>query len=176
VTIPEMTRQSGWVIGLALVLMIAGLVADLGFVHPQLKEYRSLNAERLRLRDRLVDIESQREAFRQLSGYLDAGGPDAGGGESRLPDPVDYLAEGIQFAKLWRLELRTGVVGASDGFLRSRIFLRAKGSYAQIVDFISWLEKGKRLVAVDALSIQPIIDSRDLELRINVSIYDHIEE
>ncbi|MBU1699085.1 MAG: hypothetical protein KJ970_17100 [Candidatus Eisenbacteria bacterium] len=171
-TLQKWKKRAGLTIGTAVLLLLLGLVIDLGAVNRQLGEYEDLKVQREQLRRQLTKIENQSAYEDRLAGYFAGMKGDSLAIPAKLVDPIDFLAGGLRKSNLKRLELRTEKSSQTGQLTRNRYFLRANGSYNQIIDFFKWLERGGQLSTIDAFSIEPIIDSSDLELRLNLSIYD----
>lgn len=163
-------------IGLALVLplllLILGLVADIGFTRPKLKEVRQLAARHSELQKRLVELERQERRGDELAAYL--GGDNLEDALSNLAgeDPLAYLNELIEAAGLRRQELGTEETAEFGKLRGTQFYLRLTGSFSRILDFVQRLEQSPRLASVDALILDKEAGSGQLKARLRVAIYE----
>jgi hypothetical protein len=163
---------STWVVLLATGLVVGGVALDFGFTQPQRRAVEQLRRQRADLLGRTAEINSRDAEQKRWAAYLGAASLDAALGERRGQDPIRILGDAMDSSGLRRLELGSQATGETERLRRSRLFLRALGSYPQITQFVASLERDSRLITVDALTIQPATDSNGLELRMNLSIYE----
>ncbi|MBK6898958.1 MAG: hypothetical protein IPH09_06705 [bacterium] len=162
------------VLAAAGLLLVVGLVIEMAFARPRLQEIQRLTAECARLQSQIQDQQRLDSESRQLAVHFDVAGL-AELTDRTQPDAVAYLGQALDRSGLQRLDMTTN--GGEDfGRLRRSDFLiRARGNYAEIQTFVRDLESGRRLVSIDALAIKTMLESRDLEGRFNISIYDPTE-
>ena len=162
------------VLAAAGLLLVVGLVIEMAFARPRLQEIERLTGECARLQAQIQDQLRLESESRRLAVHFDMSGLDEL--TNRSPsDAVAYLGQALDRSGLQRLDMTTN--GGEDfGRLRRSDFLiRARGNYAEIQTFVRELERGRRLVSIDALAIKTMLESRDLEGRFNISIYDPTE-
>lgn len=162
------------VLAAAGLLLVVGLVIEMAFARPRLQEIQRLTGECARLQSQIQEQQRLDSESRQLAVHFDVAGLAELTDRSQ-PDAVAYLGQALDRSGLQRLDMTTN--GGEDfGRLRRSDFLiRARGNYAEIQTFVRELERGRRLVSVDALAIKTMLESRDLEGRFNISIYDPTE-
>jgi hypothetical protein len=156
---------------LAILLLALGLVTDLGFTRPRLQEVRRLMAERTRVLETLARVsQTEREAL-DLAHRLGAGDLSEALAAQRREDPLTYLGQEVERAHLVRRELGSQASETVGSLRRNRYHLGVRGSYFQILGFLRTIEQGSWLVTVDALSMEQMPESADLEGRIYLSVY-----
>jgi len=150
--------------------LATGLTIDLGYSGGRADELRRATERRGELLRELVLVQSSQGREQQAARLL--GAEDAAGLVAALDagDPVSYVSRQIESSGLTRVEMRTAEVGAGGRIRRTNAFLRATGSYKQIHAFLAALERGPMLAIVQSFSIQQPLESRQLELRLDVSI------
>jgi hypothetical protein len=157
--------------GGGLLLLAVGLVIEIGFARPLLREIGSMNEERSRMRTEIIrqgELDKDGSALAEVFGLADL----AELGRAPVVDPLAWLGTTISDAKLVRLDLTN--TGAADfgKVRRSDFTVRTRGSFAQMQQFVRSLEAGPRLVAIDAFTISTQFDKQSLEGRFMLSIYD----
>lgn len=161
-----------WIVLLAAGLVLVGVALDFGFTRPQLRTVGQLRQQRADLLGRSTQVSSRDAEQKRLAAYLGVSDLKNALVEHRGEDPIRVLGDAMERSGLRRLELGTQAGGETDRLRRSRLFLRALGSYPDITRFVASLERDDRLITVDALTIQHASESSDLELRMNLSIYE----
>jgi hypothetical protein len=164
--------RSTWIGLLAAGLGVGGAAIDLGFTQPQRRAVERLRLQRADLLGRTAEINSRDSEEKRWAVYLGSADLKSALAERRGEDPITFLGDAIERSGLRRLELGSQAMGETDHLRRSRLFLRALGSYRQITEFVTKLEREERLITVDALTIQPAVESSGLEVRMNLSIYE----
>jgi hypothetical protein len=157
---------------LAIGLLLAGIALDFGFAQPQRRAVESMRRQRAELLSQSAELTGRDVEERRLALYLDAEDLASALASQRGEDPVNILGAAVEKSGLQRLELGTQASAETERLRRSRLFLRALGSYGQVVSLVSSLEREKRLISIDALTVQRTLDSGDLELRVDLSIYE----
>lgn len=157
--------------GGAILLLVAGLVIEMGFARPLLREIAGMNEERSRMRTEILrqgELDKDGESLAAVFGLDDL----AQLGSQPATDPLGWLGKALSDSKLVRLDLTA--TGAEDfgKVRRSDYTVRAKGDYPSMQRFVRRLEAGPRLVTIDAFTIKTLYDSNDLEGRFMLSIYD----
>ena len=158
-------------LGLAVVLLAAGLIIEGTVAKPRLRRLQALDAERTRL---MGEIDQQRHIEaegRTAAALLGIDSLDEVAGMERS-DPIAYLGSLIEASGLMRLGLNTDDRDVAGTLDHQRFTLRVRGDYRALQDFVQRVESGPRLAAVDAFTISPDMDGKDLEGRFNLSIYD----
>jgi hypothetical protein len=153
-------------------LLVCGLAADVLLTRPALMRTRRLTAQRekaLKQFDQLRARDDERNLLAAVLGASDLEEVIAGRDET---DGFVFLGEALAAAGLERLELATQESGASRHLRRSRFSLLARGGYDQVLLFLRSLEQSGRLVTVDVVKIDRVIGGKQLECRLNISIYD----
>jgi len=152
-------------------LLVIGLVIEMGFARPRLRELSSLIEERSRLLAQIrtqQQMEGQSDELAEHLGLSDLSelstAPDA--------DPATYLGLLLDHSRLVRLSLTTSGDKQFSGVKRSDFSLRAQGGYDDMQTFVRNLESGPRLASVEAFDIRTQVGTRELEGRFNISIYD----
>jgi hypothetical protein len=169
-----MVPQGRTVAGLAAILLLSGIVVDVGFVQPRLREISRLRTQMSDAKARVAQQSRQVEEVERLMrglGVADLGEAIADQGAT---DPVTFLGRMIDEARLTRLELSTRASGDVGHLRRTRFSLRILGTYPRFVELVRSLEQSKRLVTIEALSLEPASEASGLEGRLDVSIYDPI--
>jgi Tfp pilus assembly protein PilO len=171
-------NKEGWSTRAALagsaawVLLLLGLVLDLALVRGQMAELRRLRAEEARLQTRYREIRNRGAETLGLAEHFGVEDLDRLEEDYAAVDAVAFLADALSAARLRRLELGTEESSRGRHLRRTQFFLRAQGTHQRILDFIRRMEGGPRVVTLEALSIQRILGSNQLELRANLSVYD----
>jgi len=156
----------------ALMLLVFGVLVDFGYTKPRLDEMRRLEAERNSLLTRINELADRNSESNALARSLSRDKLEDIFDEVDGLEPVAYVGQILSATPLTRLEMTTtGTVGAGR-LHRTEISLRVLGRYSHMVDFVRSLETGRRLVTVDAMIIEQVMGTRDLEGRLNLSIYD----
>lgn len=152
-------------------LLAIGLVVEIFFARPRLQEIRALTGECAGLQAQLQDQLRLDGRSSQLAVHF--GMPDLGTlAQPPRSDAVAYLGQTLDRSGLRRQDM-TSSGGEDFGRLRRSDFVvSAHGDYAQFQTFVRELEAGQRLAVIDALSIRPLLESRQLEGRFNISVYD----
>jgi hypothetical protein len=161
---------------LPLILLILGLLVDIGFTRPKLRAVRSLEVQKAQLQRRLVQLERQEQRVDELAAYL--GGDDLNEALSNLDvgDPLAYLSQLIETARLRRQELGTEETTEQGKLRRTQFYLRVIGSFSRILELVRQLEQSPRLAVVDAMILEKEYDSGQLKARLRVSIYEPVLE
>lgn len=159
----------------AVVLLVVGLVVEGMVTKPRQYEIEDLLVEKERLHAELERQQNLEADSREMAALLGIDSLDELEVGSQ-PDAVAYISELLTDAKLVRLALTTS--GQEDaGVLRATSYtLRAKGGFRGMQDFVQKVEDGERLASIDDFRILPEIDSKSLEGRFNLTIYDLREE
>lgn len=159
------------VLAIAGLLMVAGLIVEMGFARPRMREISRLIEERSQL---LAQIRAQQSQDGLSDEMADQLGLDdlARLGAAPEADPATYLGKLLDQSRLVRLSLTTAGGKEFNGIRRSDFNLRAQGGYAAMQAFVRDLESGPRLASVEAFDIRTQTDTSALEGRFNISIYD----
>jgi Tfp pilus assembly protein PilO len=158
---------------LAVGLLFLGLIVDLGFTGPQIRNLTRSTAERDQLRQQMMTAGRQKERGQTLARALGGQELDEALRAQAAMDPIDYLGRLLAQAGLRRTELGTQKSVDSERLRRTSFFLRACGRYGQIVAFLRDLEESPRLVLIDDFTLQPAPDdARLLEARIELSMVE----
>ncbi|MDM7916490.1 MAG: GspMb/PilO family protein [Candidatus Eisenbacteria bacterium] len=150
-------------------LLVAGIVIHLALVQPQQNRVRALAAQRTQLLQTAADRRMRSDLERQR---LEALGMDDSASFGPRADAVAMIGDAVDASGLHRLELGTTSNSDLGGVRHTSLFVRATGSYRQISRLVLDLERRERLVAVEAIRIEPVTESSDLELRLRLSVYD----
>jgi len=152
-------------------LALATAAADMLLVQPGFAGFETLNARRLGLMqdvDHLLEREQEGRELARLLKLESIEGLDGADAQ----DPVVFLGDCLDAAQLARLELNTESTESAGVLRRTRMTLRAKGRYEDIVTFVKLLESGSRVVTIDKVQIAQVPQTLDLEARLGLSIYD----
>lgn len=158
-------------IGGAVLMLVAGLVIEMGFARPLMNEINAMKAERGRIRTELVRqsaLDKEGTALATVFGLEDL----AELGRRPEQDALGWLGRTLSDSRLVRLELTSS--GAEDfgKVRRSDFTVLARGDFPAMQRFVKRLEEGPRLVTVDAFTIKPLFNTDELEGRFMLSIYD----
>jgi hypothetical protein len=174
---PSGNRRAVVFLGLAVLVLAAGLVTELTLLRPRLARWRALEAQRVELLQRLGETSAQQRENRVLAAYLDLASLDELDlATANLVDPVLYLDNQVAASGLERLELTSVGTMVQDGLRRSRFTLRARGGFAAVTALINGLEAGRRVVSVDAFVVERPVGENSLEARISLSVHDPVGE
>jgi len=156
----------------AAALLLLALALDLGFTRPGHDLVQALAVEQARVSTEIGRTSARDIEHRELAERL--GVDELGDLVTTTPpeDPLSYLGATLDRSRLTRLELTTMGTSSSGRLQRTRFTLRVLGSYGQILDFVRDLEEGPRLVTVDALTIETMLEQTALEGRLTLSIHD----
>ncbi len=157
----------------AIVLpLVACAVIDVAFTQPQLRTVKRLAAQRAELLEKLTEASERERRSKRLAQFLEV---DDLTQLATLTgeDPLTYVASMVKAARLTQLELTAGDSGRIGSYRRARFTVRLQGSYERTLDFVRMLEEGARLASIDALVVKRA-DSRSVENRFNISIYDPV--
>jgi hypothetical protein len=159
------------ILAIAGLLLVVGLIVEMGFARPRLREISRLIDERSQLLSQIRAQQMQDGLSDEMAEHLGVGdlselasAPDA--------DPATYLGMLLDHSRLVRLSMTTDGGKEFSGIRRSDFSLRAQGGYAAMQAFVRDLESGPRLASVEAFDIRTQTDSSQLEGRFNISIYD----
>lgn len=171
-----MTRSGGpteavRLAALAVILLVVGLIVDLGFAQPRLREAKRLAAERVKRLEKVHQSSQGEREVQDLARCLGAEDLATGLAALRDTDPLSRLARELDRARLTRLDLSSQPSEIIGTVFRTRYSLRVQGSYGHILDFLRVLEQGAVPLTVDALSIAQVPDSPVLEARFDLSVY-----
>jgi hypothetical protein len=171
---PLRRNSTGLILVLPLALLILGLLVDIGFTRPKLRAVRSLADQKAQLQKRLVQLERQGQTVDELAAYL--GGDDLNEALSNLDvgDPLAYLSQLIEAARLRRQELGTEETSELGKLRRTQFYLRVTGSFSRVLELVRQLEQSPRLASIDAMILEKEFDSGQLKARLRVSIYEPI--
>jgi hypothetical protein len=165
------SSQAGAVLGFAVSLLVAGLLVDIAFTQPRLREVRRLRLQRDELLHQLGNVENREHEVKAIAELLSVDtlaelrpAPD--------DDPLTFVGRLLEGSRLTRLELSTTGTSETESFRRTRFALRVLGSYGRILEFVRNLERGPRLATVDAFVIEAATGPEALEGRLNISIHD----
>jgi hypothetical protein len=172
---PLRGTSTGLALVLPLVLLILGLLVDIGFTRPKLRAVRSLADQQVQLQRRLAQLERREGRVDELAAYL--GGDNLNDALSTLDvgDPLAYLSQLIEAARLRRQELGTEETTELGKLRRTQFYLRVTGSFSRILELVRQLEQSPRLASVDAMILQKEFDSGQLKARLRVSIYEPVQ-
>jgi hypothetical protein len=161
-------------LGLAAALLAIGLVVDLGFIQPQVRQMRQLGLQRDQLLDQIGQGLDRSRQRKDLARYLNVTDLSELLNDKRESDPLAYIGARLDANSLTRLELTHAGTSAMNNLQRTQFALRVLGSYQNILNFLCDLERGSRLATVDAFTITTVRESRSLEARLNISIYEPV--
>ena len=157
----------------AMALLVLGLGVHTLLNQPRMEEIAGLRERHGNLLGQATQLARVERENRDLErAYGGEGGASLLAGAA--VDPLAFISRAVDVARLTRIELGTEASGVTGDLQVTRFTLRVSGSYPHIVDFVRTLELGPRTVAVQALMIQPMADSGELEARMHVSVYDPI--
>jgi len=159
-------------LALAAVLLGLGVVIDLGFTQPRIREIEQLQGRRSELLGQFAQqVATEREGadLAEILAIEDLSGAALTGS---TVDPLTYVGGLIEVAGLRRLALTHEERRKTVRLTRTRLMLRVEGSYRQILSFVRALEQGARLIIVDTFSIEPAADSQRMEARMSISVFD----
>jgi hypothetical protein len=165
------SSRTSAVLGFAVLLLVAGLLVDIAFTQPRLREVRRLRLQRDELLRQLGNLENRQHEVRAIAGLLSV---ETLAELRATPEntPLIFVGRLLEDSRLTRLELSAAGTSESDSFRRTRFALRVLGSYGRILEFVRTLERGPRLATVDAFAIEAATGPEALEGRLNISIYD----
>jgi Tfp pilus assembly protein PilO len=157
--------------GLAGGLFLLGLAVDLGFTRKQQESARRGSEARVGLRTRWRTQEQAGTEAQLLSHRLGENDLATSLEDLRLVEPIELVAGHLAASNLEREELGTEGSTVGGALRRTRLYLRASGSYAQVFLFLRRLEKGPSLITVDDLRLGSVSETSRLELRLRLSVY-----
>jgi hypothetical protein len=157
---------------LAGALLLAGLVVDLGVTQPRARELRALNHRRAELFEVVRQEAGRARESQMLMRWMVADSLENRSSPDFPDGPISYVDGLLAQGDLTRLELSALKETTRNGLQRTQLQVRVIGGYAQILDFMRRIEQGRRLVVIDAFSVEATENSRTLEARFSVSIYD----
>ena len=157
---------------IGVILLVLGIGIDLGFTQKQSQNVRGLITEREQLREKLLTLESRDSDSQRFAAHFGVERLTDLFDQDGRTDPVAYLSDVLAESKLTRLELGTMATAEVGKLQRTQFFLRANGRFEQVWKFARQMEQGPRLVTVDALKMEQMIESSNVEARFNLSIYD----
>ncbi|MBM3318923.1 MAG: hypothetical protein FJY75_13830 [Candidatus Eisenbacteria bacterium] len=169
---PRPVSRPPLILLLAAGLLAAGLLIDAALARPRLRELRRLTERRTEVLLQMArDIERDSRA-RRLARLL--GAEDLAAAYAAYPrgDAPSFIAQALERARLERLELTVGATVAEGRLRRADLQVRARGSYARILDLVRELEQGPRLVRIRTLMIQTEPESATLTAQWSLSVYD----
>lgn len=157
----------------ATLLLIGGLAIDMFFVKPNLSSVKRLNNERLQLmQNNETNLTLGREIV-QLKSLLKVATLEELGDLNSI-DPIAYVGARLDETRLQRVEITTGETDIAGKLKRTKVSVRVRGQYNDIVSLVRMLEVGVRLVTLDDLDIEQLeLDSR-LEARLNMTVLDPV--
>jgi Tfp pilus assembly protein PilO len=147
-------------------------VVDLGVTQPRARELRALHRHRTELFAAVRERAGRGHESEMLKRRLAGDGLADQEGSTPVAGPLSHIDALLSSSDLTRLELSTIEESSRDGLQRTQLQVRVVGDYAQILDFTRRIERGQRLVVIDAFSIEATESARALEGRFNISIYD----
>ena len=157
---------------LAGALLLVGLVVDLGITQPRARELRALNQRRAELFEAVREEAGRGRESQMLMRWMVADSLENRSSLDLPEGPVSYVDGLLAQGDLTRLELSALEETTRNGLQRTQLLVRVIGGYAQILNFMRHIEQGRRLVVIDAFSVEATENSRTLEARFSVSIYD----
>jgi hypothetical protein len=157
---------------MAVVLLVLGIVVDLGFTQKRSQDVRRLARERAQLQEKLSNLESRDLGSQKLAAYFGVERLTELLDRDQRADPVTYVSDLLNESGLTRLELGTMATSEVGRLQRTEFYVRASGRYKRVLDFTRKLEQRPRLARVDALVLEQMVESSHLEARFNLSIYD----
>jgi hypothetical protein len=157
---------------LAVLLLVMGILVNLGFTRRQEEQVKHWAAERSRLREKLAILDTQDDQGLEFGHALGAQDLDAALAAQGGTDAVAFIGRALDRARLNRLELSTTSTSTENRIRRTKFFLRATGSYGRVIEFLHSLEQGPRLVTVESLVLQEGNDPGSLEARVELTIYE----
>lgn len=157
---------------LAGALLLVGLVVDLGITQPRARELRALNQRRAELFEAVRQEADRGRESQMLMSWMVADSLEKRTSSDLTEGPISYVDGLLAQGDLTRLELSTLEETTRNGLQRTQLVVRVIGGYAQILDFMRGIEQGRRLVVIDAFSVEATESPRSLEARLSVSIYD----
>jgi len=161
-------------LAVAAALIGISLTVDLGFIQPRVRQLRQLGLQRDQLLEQIGQGMDRGRYRKDLARYLKVADLSELLNHESDSDPLTYVGEMLDASRLTRLELTHAGTSRSDHLQRTQFALRVLGDYEHILSFLCDLERGPRLATIDAFSISTVRDSRSLEGRLNISIYDPV--
>ncbi|MBD3237609.1 MAG: hypothetical protein GF330_12965 [Candidatus Eisenbacteria bacterium] len=159
-------------VGLASLLLAAGLGVDLLVTQPQVAQVERLARQHSQLLNAATQSIGEDRDQELLADWLAEGSTREVAIEAHEEDPVTYLDRQLRTSRLNRIELRREGTSRTDYLQRNKLYLRVTGSFAHLVDFVRRLEQAPRLTVIDALTVELIGPPNLLEARLNVTIFD----
>ncbi len=165
--------RAGIAAAVGLAVFAFAMTYDLGVVRPHQERYRDLLRRRAEAQRDLSSQVQRRQDCRRLAALL--GVDDLT--EVMVPpqeDPVGYLGRLLRRSGLKTLTLGVSGQKQFSELHRTELLVRAAGDYPALVRFVRALEQGRRLARIEDFEIAATLDSRDLEGRFQVALYDPI--
>jgi hypothetical protein len=157
---------------IAAVILIPALAVDLGWVRGRDREVRRLASECRTLRERALRMGADIPSARELASIEAWKGTGAAADSAADMNPIRWIGAAIEDSGLERCDLATRDEPSTVGRLAKESFsLRARGSYAHILDFVRRIESGRPLAVIEDLTIEPDDETQLLDARISMSIY-----
>ncbi len=167
-------RQLYGLLVLAVLLVIAGFVFDGMFVQPRLAEVGRLRTRNLQLLEERKALAVQNREHQSLTRSLRLDEVSEVFVDDMRSDPAVFVSDLLRQTEVTILEI-VATESTSSGRLRKSGFtVRVLGGFERILHLVRTLEKEKRLVTIDAFSIQPLTGTSQLEGRFEVSIFDPV--
>jgi Tfp pilus assembly protein PilO len=155
----------------ATLVLVAGLAVDFFVVTPGLGEVQSLNDQRLQLmKNNETNLALSRE-INQLKTLLKVDSLNDLD-DLNIVDPIAYVGLKLADTRLQRIEITTGESAVAGKLRSTRISVRVRGRYTDIVTFVRSLEMGVRLVTLDDLDVEQLELDNRLEARLNLTVLD----
>jgi len=155
---------------IAAMIIVSGLALDLFFVGPRTRALRKLEMRRSQLVDDVTEVQNSDIKNQKLLQYLEQRGLRLTEGQAQ--DPTAYLGELIEEHRLLRLELKALETIESTNLVEHRFFVKVSGDFEATLDFVRTIEQATRLAVIDEIKITLATDRKNLEARLNLSIYD----
>ncbi len=156
----------------AVLMLVAGLAIGLGFTQHELKRVRQLAAERSELQGQMGALWDREREEGEFAQWLGASDLATGLATYRCDDVLNQLGALVTEGGLQGLEVGAQGRIESARLRQTQYFVRAQGSFAQILNLLRRAEQTPPLVAVDALAIAEAGVADLLEVRLNLSVYE----
>jgi len=158
-------------LGIGLALFAFALTFDLGTIRSHTTALHSLQQQREQAHRDLTAQLQRRQDCRRLASLL--GVDDLS--QIARPEPlgpVAYLNELLSESGVKTLDLAVTGEKRFPRLRRTDLLVRAAGDFPSLVRFVRELEQGRRLASIEDFEIQNTLDSKDLEGRFNLALYD----
>jgi len=166
-----LNASSGQLLVTAALLLVVGLLVDVALTRPLLESKKELTTRRAELSAQIQPLQRMESQVEVMSAAL--GAPDLPKAMEALgrEEPVTMIGRMVAASGLQGRELITEKTVVETGVRWTRFFVRAQGSYGQVIDFVRRLEESRQTVTVDAMAIERMGAEGSLEARLSVSVF-----